>query len=199
MASDPDLASRFTDEPATRCSPPTSRGRARPALLRAAQRRLAPGGVAVVAPTSGRTTPSSSTRSSARSPPTRWSSRSPPTSSSPSSRRRPPAVTVVGRPPSGAATGLPVTAIRTQRQRINAFATAAPGHQPLTEQLGDLVLAGESELLRPAQQSAVLHNARRPSTPSWSSSAVAGGQSITLTSQQRQAADRPSCRLRPTR
>ncbi len=82
-------------------------------------------------------------------------------------------------PPS--ATGLPLTEVRTQRQRVNAFAAAAPGDQVLGQQLGDLVLAGESETLRPAQQSAVLANAGTAVDAQLGLLSVEGDQSITLT------------------
>ena len=63
---------------------------------------------------------------------------------------------------SGSGTGgLPATAIRNQRRRVNGFATAAPSARNLIVPLGDLVLAAESDLLRPAQQSAVLDNTGR--------------------------------------
>ncbi len=80
-----------------------------------------------------------------------------------------------------ATTGLPTTAIVTQRQRVNAFAAAAPGNQALGQQLGDLVLAGEAEILRPAQQSAVLHNAGAAVDAQLGLLSVEGDQSITLT------------------
>lgn len=78
-------------------------------------------------------------------------------------------------------TGLPTTAIVAQRQRVNALAAAAPGNQALGQQLGDLVLAGEAETLRPAQQSAVLHNAGVAVDAQLGLLSVEGGQSITLT------------------
>jgi len=78
-------------------------------------------------------------------------------------------------------TGLPTAAIVTQRQRVNAFAAAAPGDQALGQQLGDLVLAGEAETLRPAQRSAMLHNAGVAVDAQLGLLSVEGGQSITLT------------------
>ena len=84
--------------------------------------------------------------------------------------------------PAGA--GLPAAAIHTQRLRINSFAAAAPTAPDLTVPLGELVLAGESDLLRPDQQAAVLHNTRSAVDAQLAQLAVAGGQSVTLTSQQ---------------
>ena len=87
--------------------------------------------------------------------------------------------------PSGSgSSGLPAAAIRTQRQRINSFSVAAPTARSLSAPLGDLVLAGESDLLRPSQQSAVLDNTRSAVDAQLAQLQVASGQSITLTSQQ---------------
>lgn len=83
----------------------------------------------------------------------------------------------------GANPGLPVNAIDAQRQRLASFAAAAPGARSLIVPLGDLVLAGESELLQPAQQSAVLHNARTALDAQLGQLQITAGQSITLTSQ----------------
>jgi hypothetical protein len=82
--------------------------------------------------------------------------------------------------------GLPTTAIRTQRRRIAglAGATSAPSARAVTTQLGDLVLAGESERLRSAQQAGVLHNTGLAVNAQLSQLQVAGDQSITLTSQR---------------
>jgi hypothetical protein len=82
--------------------------------------------------------------------------------------------------------GLPVNAIRTQRQRIAGLvgATSTPSAHALTTQLGDLVLAGESNQLRPVQQSAVLHNTDLAVNAQLGQLQVAGDQSITLTSQR---------------
>ncbi len=79
---------------------------------------------------------------------------------------------------------LPVAAIQVQRSRIDSFAAAAPAARYLNAPLGDLVLAGESELLRPGQQSAVLHNTQLAVDAQLQQLTVASGQSITLTSQQ---------------
>ena len=82
--------------------------------------------------------------------------------------------------------GLPVADIRTQRQRIGGLvaATSTPAARAVTTQLGDLVLAGESEQLRPAQQAGVLHNTDLAVSAQLGQLQVAGGQSITLTSQR---------------
>lgn len=85
---------------------------------------------------------------------------------------------------SGTSGGLPVTAIRTERQRIAAFATAAVGAKPLIEELGDLVLAGEAEQLHPSQQSAVLANTAAALDAQLGQLVVAGDRTVTLTSQQ---------------
>ena len=84
------------------------------------------------------------------------------------------------------ADALPTTAIRTQRQRIDGLAGAAsaPSARALTTQLGDLVLAGESERLRSVQQAGVLHNTGLAVNAQLSQLQVAGDQSITLTSQR---------------
>ena len=75
----------------------------------------------------------------------------------------------------------PVAAVRSQRARVNGFALAAPGAHSVALQLGDLVLAGEAEGLRPSQQSAVLANAGASVDAQISQVAVEGGQSVTLT------------------
>ncbi len=85
---------------------------------------------------------------------------------------------------SGTSGGLPVTAIRTERQRIAAFATAAVGAKPLIEELGDLVLAGEAEQLHPSEQSAVLANTAAALDAQLGQLVVAGDRTVTLTSQQ---------------
>jgi hypothetical protein len=86
--------------------------------------------------------------------------------------------------PASGTGGLPVSAVRTQRRRVQSFATAAPTARHLNGPLGDLVLAGESELLRPDQQAAVLHNTGLAVDAQVGQVTVAEGQSITLTSQQ---------------
>jgi hypothetical protein len=78
---------------------------------------------------------------------------------------------------------LPAAAIRTQRARINGFATAAPSAKEVSAQLGNLVLAGEADTLRPSQQAAVLHNTASAVDAQLTQLEVAG-QPITLTSQR---------------
>jgi hypothetical protein len=76
-----------------------------------------------------------------------------------------------------------VAAIRLQRQRVNGFASAAPSAHALSEDLNDLVLTGESELLRPAAQTRVLDNAGSALDAQLTQFAV-GDQTITLTSNR---------------
>ena len=85
---------------------------------------------------------------------------------------------------SGAA--LPVAAIRAQRQRITGFASAVRGAQArlISVELGDLVLASQSEDLRPAQQDALLRNTGAALNAQLSQLQVAGDRTVTLTSQQ---------------
>ncbi len=80
--------------------------------------------------------------------------------------------------------GLPVAAIRHQRQQVDGFSSAAPAARSVGTQLGDLVLAAESEILRPAQQSAVLHNAGSALDAQLQQLTVGGDRTVTLTSQQ---------------
>jgi hypothetical protein len=84
------------------------------------------------------------------------------------------------------ASGLPVAAIRTQRHRVAALGTAATttAAQRITTQLGDLVLAGQSERLRPAGQAGVLRNAGLAVDAQLNRLQVARDQSITLTAQK---------------
>jgi hypothetical protein len=82
-----------------------------------------------------------------------------------------------------AGSGLPVGAIRAQRARIDGFAAAAPAARDLSTQLGQLVLAGEADNLRPTQQAAVLHNTSL-AVDAQLSQLVVAGQPITLTSQR---------------
>jgi hypothetical protein len=86
-------------------------------------------------------------------------------------------------PPTGVA-GLPTASIRSERLRIDDFAAAAPTARAVNEQLGDLVLAGETETLRASQQSEVLANTGSAVDAQLSQLAVAGDRSITLTSQR---------------
>ncbi len=82
--------------------------------------------------------------------------------------------------------GLPVAAINAERQRVAGFGTAATSAAAvrITTQLGDLVLSGQSERLRPAQQADVLRKAGLAVDAQLSQVQVAGDQSITLTSQK---------------
>ncbi len=85
---------------------------------------------------------------------------------------------------SSTATSLPTAAIRLERQRIAGFAAAAPTAKALAIDLGDLVLAGESEALRPVQQSAVVGNAGAALEAQLGQLGVAGDRTVTLTSRQ---------------
>jgi hypothetical protein len=88
--------------------------------------------------------------------------------------------------PTGSSTsgGLPVAAIRTERERIASFATAAVGARPLIQDLGDLVLGGESVVLRPPEQSSVLSNTADALDAQLNQLVVAGDRTVTLTSRQ---------------
>ena len=78
------------------------------------------------------------------------------------------------------AVGLPVTAIRAQRARMDGFAGSV-GSRPLADALGDLVLSGESQGLRPTQQAAVISNAGGALDAQLGQLAVEGNQTVTLT------------------
>jgi hypothetical protein len=78
--------------------------------------------------------------------------------------------------------GLPVAAIRAQRARVDGFADASVGARALSSQLGDLVLGGEAQALRPSQQSAVVANAGAAVDAQIGQLSVEGNQSVTLTS-----------------
>ena len=86
-------------------------------------------------------------------------------------------------PPTGGA-GLPAAAIRSQRLRVDEFASAAPSARAVSLQLGDLVLTAQTETLRTSQQSEVLANTGRAVDAQLSQLAVSGDRSITLTSQR---------------
>jgi hypothetical protein len=81
----------------------------------------------------------------------------------------------------GGGGSLPTAAIRAQRVRIDGFATSAVGARPLVLQLGDLVLGGEAQALRPAQQSAVVANAGAALDAQLGQLAVEGDLTVTLT------------------
>jgi hypothetical protein len=86
--------------------------------------------------------------------------------------------------------GLPVSGIRTQRNRIAGLASAIPAAsaitQTLSHQFTDLVLASEAETLKPSQQSSVIHNTAAALNAQLSQVSVSGDQSITLTSRNAQ-------------
>ena len=100
--------------------------------------------------------------------------------------------------PTGGGGRLPVAAIRTQRVRVNGFASAAVGAHALVLQLGDLVLGGEAAALRPVQQSAVLANAGDAVDAQFGLLAVESDQSVTLTARSGRVPDHhPVERLLP--
>ena len=84
--------------------------------------------------------------------------------------------------PTGTSTP-PVSAVRAQRARIDSFGTAAVGQKALVQELGDLVLGGEAETLRPSQQSAVLANAGHAVDAQVGQVACECDQSVTLTAR----------------
>ncbi len=88
--------------------------------------------------------------------------------------------------PGSSGSDLPAASLRTQRRRINGFASAAsgPAARAIAVQLGDLVLAAESEDLRPAQQSGVVANTASAIDAQLGQLQVSGDRTITLTSQQ---------------
>ncbi len=79
--------------------------------------------------------------------------------------------------------GLPVSAIRAERQRITQLAGAAPAAKEVVTQLGQGVLAGESNLLKRQQRDAVLANVGRAVNAQLDQLTVSE-RSITLTSQR---------------
>ncbi len=85
------------------------------------------------------------------------------------------------RPTGTTGVGVPATEVRDQRIRVNGFADAAVGARTLAQQLGDLVLGGESQGLRPAQQTAVLANAGLAVDAQLGQLLVEGNQTVTLT------------------
>jgi hypothetical protein len=91
---------------------------------------------------------------------------------------------------SSGASGLPTGGIRNQRSRIaglaSAISPASPVVHTLPLQLSDLVLASESEDLKPSQQSSLIHNAGTAINAQLGQFSVSGDQSITLTSQNAQ-------------
>jgi hypothetical protein len=84
--------------------------------------------------------------------------------------------------PTGTSTP-PVTAVRRQRAAVDGFGTAAVGQKGLVQQLGDLVLGGEAETLRSSQQSGVLANAGAAVDAQIGQVACECDQSVTLTAR----------------
>jgi hypothetical protein len=82
--------------------------------------------------------------------------------------------------------GVPAGAIRSERRRIAGFssATGTAAARLVSTQLGDLVLAGESERLHPVQQAAVLANTGSALDAQLTQLVVGGERTVTLTSQQ---------------
>jgi hypothetical protein len=83
---------------------------------------------------------------------------------------------------SGNGAALPAAGIRDQRLRVNGFATSAGGVHDLSVQLGDLVLGGEAQGLRPTQQKAVLANSGAAVDAQLGQLSVEGDLTVTLTS-----------------
>jgi len=83
--------------------------------------------------------------------------------------------------PAGGPGGLPVAAIHSQRLRLDGFDAAAPSARTESTGLGDVVLAGESETLRPGQQAEVLQNAGA-AVDAQLAQLVVAGDPVTLTS-----------------
>jgi len=88
---------------------------------------------------------------------------------------------------SSAGTGLPVSAIRNQRDRIagltSSISPTSPVARTLPVQLGDLVLASESENLKSSQQASVLRNVNAAINAQFAQVFVSGDQTVTLTSR----------------
>ncbi len=80
-------------------------------------------------------------------------------------------------------TGLPVTAIRSERLRVNGFASSAQGQHELSQRLGDLVLGAESLALRPNQQASVASASGSALDAQLSQLAITGDREITLTAR----------------
>jgi hypothetical protein len=83
--------------------------------------------------------------------------------------------------PTGDESSLPVAAIRTQRVRVDGFESAAPEAHALVQELGDLVLGGESRALRPTQQAAVVTNAGAAIDAQLGQLTVESNQTVTMT------------------
>jgi hypothetical protein len=74
-----------------------------------------------------------------------------------------------------------VAAIHSQRERVNGLADAVLGTRSLAQQLGDLVLGGEAQNLRPQQQAGAVANAGAAVDAQLGQFAVEGDQTVTLT------------------
>ena len=88
--------------------------------------------------------------------------------------------------PASASTALPSASIANERRRVNALSSAVVGvtGRTLIAQISDLVLAGQSDLLHPAEQSSVEAAAGRAIDAQLQHVVVAGGPTLTLTAQQ---------------
>ncbi|MDQ1361652.1 MAG: hypothetical protein QOJ44_2029, partial [Acidimicrobiaceae bacterium] len=82
-----------------------------------------------------------------------------------------------------AGAGLPVTAISTQRTRLTNFGAAAPSAQQVRFQISELLLAGQSEILRPGQQAQVVQRSGTAIGAQLGQLSVAGDKSFTLTAR----------------
>ena len=85
--------------------------------------------------------------------------------------------------PRAGGSGLPVTAISTQRTRLTNFGTAAPSAQQVRFQISELLLAGQSESLRPGQQAKVVQRTGQAIGAQLAQLSVAGDKSFTLTAR----------------
>ncbi len=81
---------------------------------------------------------------------------------------------------------LPTASIANERRRVNALSSAVVGvtGKTVINQISDLVLAGQSDLLRPAEQASVEAAAGRAIDAQLQHVAVDAGATVTLTSQQ---------------
>jgi hypothetical protein len=85
--------------------------------------------------------------------------------------------------PRSSGAGLPVTAISTQRSRLDSFAAAAPSAHSAIGQIGNLLLSGQSETLRSAQQATVVSRTGSALGAQLGQLSVAGDTSFTLTAR----------------
>ena len=85
--------------------------------------------------------------------------------------------------PRSSGAGLPVTAISTQRSRLDSFSAAAPSAHSAIGQIGNLLLAGQSETLRSAQQATVVSRTGSALGAQLGQLSVAGDTSFTLTAR----------------